>query len=179
MRRVLVLGLFTLAMLAWAAAQQPGAMPQGSGGQATSPSAQAPSSPAAPSSQAPDASQTQAPAPGSAGQQSGAQAGAQPGAEAGAPGQMANAPVTEGCLGGTNPNYTITDTAGTTYKLNIPAGADASPLASHVGESVAVMGTVNKASSASNGSIDVARIGRGTSKCPGSGASGAQTPPKQ
>ncbi|MBV8458697.1 MAG: hypothetical protein JO122_19040, partial [Acetobacteraceae bacterium] len=28
--------------------------------------------------------------------------------------------VTEGCLGGSNPNYTLTDASGTTYKLNIP-----------------------------------------------------------
>lgn len=164
MRRTLLLSLFMLATLVWAAAQRPGENPQGSGGQATSPGAQAPSA------QVPDASQ------------SSAQAGSQSGAQAGEPGQMANAPITEGCLGGSNPNYTITDTAGKTYKLNIPQGADASSLASHIGESVAVMGTVNKAS-ANNASIDVARIGRGTSKCPGSGAhvppQGAQAPPPQ
>jgi hypothetical protein len=165
MRRILVLSLFMLATLVWAAAQQPGTIRPGSGGQATSPNA--------PTAQVPDASQSQAPAPGSAGQQ-----GAQSGAQAGEPGQMANAPITEGCLGGSNPNYTITDTAGKTYKLNIPAGADASSLASHIGEPVAVMGPVNKASSSNTGSIEVARIGRGTSKCPGS-PSGAQAPPKQ
>jgi hypothetical protein len=42
--------------------------------------------------------------------------GGQPGAQA----QEANAPVTEGCPGGSDPNYTLTAKAGTTYKLNIP-----------------------------------------------------------
>lgn len=168
MRRILVLSLFMLATLAWAAAQQPGAMPQGSGGQAASPGAQAPSA------QTPDATQPQAPAPGSAGQQA-----PQAGSEPGAPSQMANAPIIEGCLGGSHPNYTITDTAGKTYKLNIPAGADASPLASHIGESVAVMGMVNQASSSNNASIDVNKIGKGTTKCPGGGSGNAQNPPKQ
>lgn len=158
MRNKLVLVLFMLATLVWAAAQRPGAMPQGSGGQATSPSAQIP-----------DASQSQQPAPGST---------APSGVPAGPQDQAANAPVTEGCLGGANPNYTITDKAGTTYKLNIPPGADASSLASHVGEAVAVMGPVKKAD-ASNTSIDVNKIGRGTGKCPGSGSSGAQPPPSR
>lgn len=170
MKKLLLLSLFMLATLVWAAAQQPGAMPHGSGGQATSPSAQVP-----------DASQ-QPSSPGSAGQSSvpsGAQTGSPSAAQSGATAQDgANSAVTEGCLGGSNPNYTITDTAGKTYKLNIPPGADASPLASHIGEPVAVIGAVNSGSS-SNASIDVNKIGRGTSKCPGSSSSGAQAPPKQ
>lgn len=85
---------------------------------------------------------------------------------------MANVPVTDGCLGGSDPNYTITNEAGTTYKLNIPPSADTSKLAPHVGEAVQVAGNV------SGKTIDVQGVGRGTSKCPGSGANGAQTPPK-
>ena len=54
-------------------------------------------------------------------------------------GPVAAATVVEGCLGGSNPNYTITDSSGVTYKLNIPPTADASKLAAHVGESVNVM----------------------------------------
>ena len=88
-----------------------------------------------------------------------------------------SAPVTEGCLGGSNPNYTITDAAGVTYKLNIPPNADTSRLATHVGESVDVAGNVN--GSGGNRSIDVQGIGRGTGSCPASGAKGAQAPPKQ
>ena len=92
---------------------------------------------------------------------------------------MANAPVTEGCLGGSEPNYTITDKAGTTYRLNIPPNADTSKLAQHVGEPVQVAGNVKDAGNAGNASIDVQRIGAGMGKCPGSGPSGAQSPPKQ
>jgi hypothetical protein len=162
MRKMLVLSLFMLATLVWAAAQQPGGMPQGSGGQATSPSAQRPDT------------QPQPSMPGSA-DQNPAQGSAQPGSQVPA----SNAPITEGCLGGANPNYTITDQAGTTYKLNIPPGADASTLASHIGEPVAVVGAVNNTGAASKGSIDVSKIGKGTTKCPGSGSTGAQPPPKQ
>lgn len=142
MKKVLATTLFALTMLAVAAAQQPG-------------SAQSPSSPV------PSANQQSM--PGSPGQ-----GGAQPGAQA----PMANVPVTDGCLGGSDPNYTITNEAGTTYKLNIPPSADTSKLAPHVGEAVQVAGNV------SGKTIDVQGVGRGTSKCPGSGANGAQTPPK-
>ena len=144
MTKILAIILFTLATLAWAAAQQPGA-PATSSGQATSPS-----------SQAPDASPSQPSTPGTSA----------------APAQSPNGPVTEGCLGGSDKNYTLTDKAGTTYKLNIPANADTSSLKSHVGESVAVAGTV------SGSSIAVQGIGRGSGTCPGS--TGAQPPsPKQ
>ena len=163
MKKILVIALFMLATLAWAAAQQPGSTPERSSGQATSPSSQTPS-----------ASQSQPSMPGSADQST-----AQGGVPAGSQGQAANAPITEGCLGGSDPNYTITDKAGTTYKLNIPPNADTSKLAQHVGESVKVAGNVRNTDKAGNASIDVQGIGRGTGKCPGSGSSGAQPPPKQ
>jgi hypothetical protein len=97
----------------------------------------------------------------------------------------------EGCLGGTAPNFTVTDKAGTTYRLAIPPNADTAVLTQHVGESVQVMGPVTKASqssstnagastsatSASQQSIEVAKIGRGTGTCPGSGSS-AKPPAK-
>jgi hypothetical protein len=154
MKKILVIALFMLATLAWASAQQPGSTPERSSGQATSASSQAPGS----------AEQGTA--------QSGMQAG-------GAQSQAANAPVTEGCLGGSAPNFTITDQAGTTYNLNIPPNADTSKLAQHVGESVQVAGNVSETKKAGNTSIDVQGIGRGTGKCPGGGSSGAQPPPKQ
>ena len=93
---------------------------------------------------------------------------------------IGNNPVHGGdaSLGGSDPNFTITDKAGTTYKLNIPPSADTSKLGQHVGESVAVAGNVN-AGKAGNASIDVQGIGRGTGKCPASGSSGPQPPPKQ
>ncbi len=90
-------------------------------------------------------------------------------------GQAPHSPITEGCLGGSNPNFTITDKAGTTYKLNLPPNADASALTPHVGESVQVMGDVNR----SGNTIDASRIGKGTGTCPATGPSGQQPPPKQ
>lgn len=119
------------------------------------------------------------------------------------PSAMDRAPMTggdmiEGCLGGSNPNYTVTDKAGNTYQLLIPQGADASPLAKHIGESVQVEGSVDKSaakstpatppdSSAAPGaspgtaatrSIHAMRIGRGTGTCP-AGSSAAPKPPSK
>ncbi len=152
MKNLLVITLFMLATLAWAAAQQPGNAPARSSGQATSPSSQAPS-----------ASPTQPSTPGGTGQ-------------AGSQGTAPTGSITEGCLGGSDPNYTLTDKAGTTYKLNMPPNADASKLASHVGESVQVMGDVN---SGKDASINVQGVGRGAGKCPGSGSKSEQPPSKQ
>ena len=154
MKNIFVMTLFMLAMLAWAAAQQPGSAPERDSGQTTSPS-----------SQAPDATQTQPSTPGGAGQ-------------AGSRGQAPSAPITEGCLGGSAPNYTIKDKTGTAYKLNMPPNTDTSKLASHVGESVQVQGNV-KDTDTPNASIDVQAIGRGTGNCPGSGSRDAQPPSKQ
>jgi len=154
MKNVLVMTLFMLASVAWAAAQQPGSAPDQSGGQANSPS-----------SQAPGATQSQPSTPSSPDQNA-------------AGGPASNAPVTEGCLGGRDPHYTITDKAGTTYKLNIPASADTSKLAAHVGEPVQVLGDVKDSGTAGNSSIDVRSIGRGMGKCPMSDSGGTQTPPK-
>ena len=163
MKKILVTTLFMLATLGWAAAQQPGGMRGQSGAQPTSPG-----------SQTPGASQSQPGMPGSTdqtGQPNGAQAAPQD--------PVANAPITEGCLGGSDPHYTITDTTGNTYKLNIPSGADTSKLAQHIGEPVQVAGNVNDGGKSGNGSIDVRGIGRGTSKCPASGSNSTQSPPKQ
>jgi hypothetical protein len=149
MKNMLVITLFMLATLAWAAAQQPGSSPEPSSGQATPPSSQAPS-----------AGQSQPSTPGS-------------------PDQASNAPITEGCLGGSDPNYTITDKTGTAYKLNLPANANTASLVSHVGESVRVKGDVKDSSKVGNASIDVQAIGRGTGNCAASGSKDTQSPPKQ
>ncbi len=151
MKKILVITLFMLATLAWAAAQQAGSPMGQSGGQAT-----------VPGSQTPGAGQSQPAVPGSADP-------SEP------PGAAVDAPITEGCLGGSAPNFTITDKAGTTYKLNIPPGANSSALTPHVGESVQVQGDVNNGKTPS---IDARRIGRGTGRCPGS-PTGAQPSPKQ
>ena len=155
MKKTLVVSLFMLATLAWAAAQQPSTTMPGSGAQTTAPSAQS------------GATQAPPPTAGTAGQDAGA---------SGAQGGMMSPTVTEGCLGGSSPNYTITAASGTTYKLNIPPNADTSKLAAHVGESVDVAGNVNSGGSPS---IDVRGIGRGTGPCPAGASKGAQSPPKQ
>jgi cytoskeletal protein RodZ len=154
MKNILAMILFMMAMPAWAAAQQTGNTPEQNSGQTASPS-----------SQAPNATQTQASKPGSADQ-------------AGSQGQESKAPVTEGCLGGSAPNYTITDKTGTVYQLVMPPNADASKLASHVGESVQVQGNVNDAGKTGKTSIDVQRIGRGTGSCP-AGPKNTEPPPRQ
>jgi hypothetical protein len=159
MKKAFLLTVFMLATLAWASAQQPGSMPGRSGGQVSPPG-----------SAMPDPSQAQQPVPGAPDQNPNAPGAAQ---------DQAAAPVTEGCLGGSSPNYTITDQSGMTYKLNIPASADTSKLGPHVGEPVKVMGDVNNSSNPSKASINVQRIGAGTMKCSGSGAAGATAPPKQ
>lgn len=161
MQRIAVLGLFILATLSWAPAQQPGNMPQGSSGQATSPRAQSP-----------DTTPSQPSRPGATGQNV-PQTGTQDGS------QGANVAITEGCLGGTNPNYTITDATGTTYKLNVPPGADVSSLQAHIGEPVAVMGTVTQRTSANQSSIDVNKIGRGHGPCPTADNSTGTPPPQK
>ena len=79
MKNILVMTLFILQMVAWAAAQQPGSRPERNSGQIASLS-----------SQAPGATQTQPSKPGSADQ-------------AGSRGQEPQAPVTQGCLGGRFP----------------------------------------------------------------------------
>ena len=162
MKRTLLLTAFLLATLAWATAQTsstdasrqttPGAQTGASQSQSTAPGA----SQTAPSTSSPTTS-------GAAGQ-TGAQS---------SPTGAAHAPVMQGCLGGSKGAFTITDQGGKSYKLNIPATADATPLASHVGESVMVMGNVN--STGSSPSIDVQQIGRGTGTCPGSGSAAPQT----
>jgi len=131
MKKMLLITLFMVATLAWAAAQQPSSTPERSSGQA------------------------------------------------GSPDQAAGVPVIEGCLGGSNPNFTITDKTGITYKLNIPPNADTSTLTQHVGESVRVAGNVKDTGKARNASIDVQGIGRGTGKCPASDSKGAQPPPQR
>jgi uncharacterized protein YdeI (BOF family) len=149
MKKVMVATAFML-VVAWAVAQQPGTAP--SGGQA--PSQQQPSGPPAPSQQ-----------PGQAPSPNAPQTGAEPGAQS----QASNLPVTEGCLAGSHPNFTLTDKAGTTYKLNFSQEADTSVLTSHVGESVQVLGQVSDAAGAGKASsIDVRKIGKGAGKCPAS-----------
>jgi hypothetical protein len=154
MRKILAISLFVLATLTWSLAQNPGATP---------PSAQQPPS-ATP--QAPDANQQTPPSAGAN--------PSQPGAAQPQQGASANATIMEGCLGGSGTDYTLTDKAGTTYKLNFPATANLSTLSSHVGESVRVLGDVTNAGKAGQSSINASKIGRGTGTCPAASSAPAQ-----
>jgi hypothetical protein len=176
MKKTFAITVFMLATLAGAFAQQPGTAPAQSTDQATSSSSQTAgqsgSQATSPSSQMPGSNSGQATSPSS--QTPGSTASQAPGASQ-AP--SASATVTEGCLGGTNPNYTITDASGTIYKLNIPPNADTSKLAAHVGESVNVAGNVNGTGTGS--AINVQGIGKGMGTCPAGGAKSSQPPQKQ
>src|SRR5512133_2957881 len=125
MRNKLVLSLILLMSLAWAVAQQPST-----------------TSPGAPGSSAPSTQSTTPSEPGQATPPSSPSTGSGQMPAAGEP------DVIEGCLGGSAPNFTVTDNSGKSYKLDIPAGADASVLTKHVGESVQVMGSVIDSGSA-------------------------------
>jgi hypothetical protein len=170
MRNVLVLTLIWMVSATWVAAQQQGTTsPGASSGQATPPGASSSSSGQATPPGASSSSSGQATPPGASSSSSGQAPGA------------ADSNIIEGCLGGSAPNFTVTDKAGTTYKLALPQDADSSPLSQHVGESVQVMGAVSdlgssagapsgstaSASSANQRSIQVTKIGRGTGTCPG------------
>jgi len=187
MRNVLIVTLFLLVSMAWAVAQQQDPASQGApAGQASSPNATMN-----------DSGQQTSPAPGSTGQTApGMPPSGQTPGQAAPPSSdqapMGNISVTEGCLGGTAPNFTITDKAGVVYKLNIPSTTDTTVLTKHIGESVQVAGQVNGAgssasatsggaSSASSGaSIDAKKIGRGTGTCPGGAADkSAPVPPSK
>ncbi len=146
MRKTLFLLLVVLLSVAWAAAQQDsmggqrGNTNPNPGGRAVSP--------------APDQSEQSPTTPG---------AQSQPGSAAG------SSQVIEGCLGGAAPDFTVTDKAGTVYKLDIPKDADPAPLTAHVGQSVRVKGNVTgeaKAGTTKSPTIQVEQMGRGTGSCP-------------
>jgi hypothetical protein len=171
MRKLFLLTLILLVSVGWAMAQSsatPGAPPD------QSPSMQSPSA-----------------QPGSPAQPGAAQQPGMPSDQASQAGQDASAAgagnSVEGCLGGSAGNFTIIDKSGVTYQLQLPAGADASKLNSHIGEEVRVTGSManNKsadASAASSGaagasgsqpSISVTKIDKVGDKC----TSNVQNPP--
>src|SRR5262249_10610778 len=103
----------------------------------------------------------------------------------------------EGCLGGSAGKFNIIDKAGMTYDLVLPQGADTSKLGQHVGQEVAVTGTMSNpgaagspsssassagaagagASAGGHGSIQVTKIDKVSDTCStNSGATGAKPP---
>ena len=71
----------------------------------------------------------------------------------GAGGQM----TVEGCLSGSNGNFTITDKNGTSYQLT----GDNAKLSEHVGHEVKVTGTSGSAGAAASGSTESSAAGTG------------------
>lgn len=151
MKKLFVVGAFTLSAMAWAGAQQAGSVPE------TSRSSQVPGA-TQPQTATPGADQNGAAGATGAGATGATGAGAT-GAPSASATQAGNAPVTQGCLGGTNPNFTLTSDTGKSYKLVLPPNADGSRLTPHVGESVMVMGDT------SADSINVTKIGKGNGTC--------------
>lgn len=158
MRKILFVFLIVLLSAAWAAAQHNPTMP-GDSGQSSSPNTGGHA--VSPSADSPAGGQSTAPNA--------------------APPAAADSKIIEGCLGGAAPNFTVTDKAGTQYKLDIPKDADLAPLTAHVGQAVKVKGIVTgeKASAgASSGSatasvsptIQVEQMARGTGSCPAGSA---------
>jgi hypothetical protein len=133
MRKMLFLLLILLVSAAWVAAQQPSGPGQ---------------TPGMPPSHNPDRPQPGAPPSGA------------PSTGADQSMTSGNTQVTEGCLGGSAPNFTVTDKAGTAYNLDIPKDADTAPLTAHIGQSVKVKGAV------SGTSIQVEQMAGGTGSCP-------------
>lgn len=136
MRKTLLFTLILFALSAWVVAQQaPSSQAPPSSGQGTS----QPST-----SQAPD---TQA-SP-SAGQSSPSAGQTSPSAGQGDSQASAGQSV-QGCLGGSGNSFTVTDKTGTSYQLQLPAGADASNLKPHIGEEVRVEGSTSGGSGANS-----------------------------
>lgn len=165
MRKTLFLLFIVLLSVAWAAAQHDATMPGQSGQSgASNPGGRSMGT-------SPDANRGQATAPGA------------PAGQATAPGSASatDGKIVEGCLGGAAPDFTVTDNAGTVYKLDIPKDADTSQLAAHVGQSVKVKGAVTGAKASASASpggasassaqtIQVEQMGRGTGTCPAGSA---------
>lgn len=161
MRNKLVLTLIILTSLAWAVAQQ----------QSTTRPAAPDTGATQPNTVPNEPGQSATPTPPAAGSM-----------------QMPESEMIEGCLGGSAPNFTVTDKAGTTYQLDIPEGANTAVLTKHVGESVQVMGALNDSGAASSDkagtsagatkgkTIAVQKIGRGNGSCPAGSGAGAAAP---
>lgn len=169
MRKMFFVTLILLIAVGWAVAQNPSTPPMSEQPGAQSPSTQSPSNPGAQSPTTPSAQ------PGMPGQQPGmpGETTQQPGTPADQAGQDASAAAAgstvEGCLGGAAGNFTIIDKSGTTYQLQIPAGADTSKLNSHIGEEVRVTGTMANAKQPGDTSA-----ASSTSASGAAGASGSQ-----
>ncbi len=158
MRKTLFLLIIVAMSVALAAAQHNPSMP--STDQSTSPGGRA-------VGPAPDSQST---APGQA---------TSPAAPSSSTAPAGDPKIIEGCLGGTAPNFTVTDQAGTKYNLDIPKDADTAPLTAHLGQAVKVKGMVSgdKASAGASPTIQVEQMARGTGSCPAGANSPSSTNP--
>ena len=129
MRKTLLFTLILFALSAWVVAQQaPSSQAPPSSGQGTS----QPSTSQAPDTQASPSAGQSSPSTGQGDSQASA-------------GQSV-----QGCLGGSGNGFTVTDKTGTSYQLQLPAGADASNLKPHIGEEVRVEGSTSGGSGANS-----------------------------
>jgi hypothetical protein len=191
---LLITVLFVSAV--WAVAQQDSSQ-QSAPPSSSSPSTQSSPSTSSPSSTTPDAQSSQSPSSQSPSSQSPSSMPSQnPSSSMGTPAAAGN--TIEGCLGGSAGKFNIIDKAGMTYDLVLPQGADTSKLGQHVGQEVAVTGTMSNpggagspstspssatsagagASAGGHGSIQVTKIDKVSDTCstnPG-GATGAKPP---
>jgi hypothetical protein len=65
----------------------------------------------------------------------------------------------QGCLSGSNGNYTLTDKNGTAYQLT----GDTAKLSEHVGHEIKVMGSSGSAGAGASGSTETSPSGAGAS----------------
>jgi hypothetical protein len=84
--------------------------------------------------------------------------------------------TTEGCLGGSAGNFTVTDKAGTTYQLQLPPNADTSKLSQHIGQEVRVTGSTSSAGSSSSSSPGMAGSSGAAGSAPSAGAASSTQP---
>lgn len=146
MRKTLLFTLILLALSAWVVAQQePSSQAPPSSSQGTSQSSpgQAPNTQSSPSANPGEAQSSPGQAPNTQ---------SSPNANQGEAQSSAGQNGVQGCLGGSGNDFTVTDKSGTSYQLQLPAGADASNLKPHIGEEVRVEGSTSGGSGSNSAS---------------------------
>lgn len=83
-----------------------------------------------------------------------------------------NQTTVQGCLSGSNGNYTLTDTSGTTYQLS----GDTSKLSDHVGHKMQITGTTTQPSASASGAPGTPPNPSGSQGTTPSSSTGANQP---
>jgi len=82
----------------------------------------------------------------------------------------------EGCLGGSAGKFTIIDKAGMTYDLVLPASADTSKLGQHIGQEVAVSGSMSNPGASGSPTGSASSASTASSSASGAGSSAGTHP---